>query len=474
METRKGSFGTVTIDKLARTVTKKQPMYDSSRALDLCTLTDCVISAFVAATDSVGLPGLDDVRVLRDKHTVEMDMPYYGASLHDWIRNTPRLQRISMLPNIIFQLVDACAHLLDNDLQHTDIKPANILIDEFGKLTLIDFNIYSVRTISGWVDSVGTWCYVAPEILHKDRPHTNSMVWSIGLIIAEICCGYPLGAVEKLTSNINDRRQWQSLMRRMEKNHKSGLPMSTAHCACMPTHYVKLYNQCTRWNPEERPTINELLQQSATMQSKSKAICFTVAPSRSIRRSEVIDAINAFCTSHKNLYALIYRSIWLFDSYDHDDEHSIAGCISLAYTMIGFTVDDGFINGLNAHVTRTHHVRAVDIEDAMLNICVTLDWQLYDKAADMIVLSAGLKQREIIGGLPIVMKTLNSPYDGLVVAEALFKECCDKHKEEGGEERDGYADIGRNKHFSGIRRCEPRNTCMATYDEALVENKASA
>lgn len=470
METRKGSFGIVSIDKLAKTVTKKQPMYDSSLALDLCTLTDCVMSAFVAATDSLGLPSLDDVRVIRDKHKVEMDMPYYGVSLHDWIRNTPQQQRITMLPSIIFQLVDACAYLLDNDLQHTDIKPANILIDDLTKVTLIDFNIYSVRTITGWVDSVGTWCFVAPEILHNDRPHTKSMVWSIGLIIAEICCGYPLGPIEKLTANINDRRQWQSLMRRMEKNHKSGLPMSSFHCSNMPTNYVKWYNQCTRWNPDERPSLNDLLQQVSVteLSTQNRAICFTVVPSRSLRRNEIIDTIHAFCISHKGLTSLFYRSIWLYDSYDHDDDHSIAGCIGLAYTMFGFTVDDGFMNGLNAIVTTTNSVRVVDIEDAMLNICVTLDWQLYDKAADMLALSAGIKENDIIANLPIVMKRLECPYDGLIVAEALFKECCDNHKEEGD------ASIGRNKHISGIRRCEPRHACMATYDEVVIKNKASA
>jgi serine/threonine protein kinase len=193
MKVSKGSYGVVKIDKQAGTARKKENLYDNDGDLDFSSVMDAVMSRFVSSIGSPYLAKLNSVDV-GDSH-IRLNMPYHGLPLADWISRTPKDRRLAKLPMLLYQLASACEALLINDIQHTDIKPMNILIGEDEQLVLIDYNIYSVKTVTAWVDGKGTWCYVAPEILIDSKPHDNSMTWSIGILISEILSGYPLGSV---------------------------------------------------------------------------------------------------------------------------------------------------------------------------------------------------------------------------------------------------------------------------------------
>ena len=78
-------------------------------------------------------------------------------------------------------------HSFQPSLIHRDIKPSNLLVQEDGRLVLIDFGIAvdDVHRTFGKTMNVGTMGYQAPEQAHGD-PTTKSDLYSVGVIAVEL------------------------------------------------------------------------------------------------------------------------------------------------------------------------------------------------------------------------------------------------------------------------------------------------
>jgi calcium-dependent protein kinase len=82
---------------------------------------------------------------------------------------------------------------------HRDIKPENILLlrkpesaEEIPELKLIDFGTSIVKKSNQVVsDRVGTVYYIAPEVHQKQAYNEKCDVWSAGIIMYILLCGYP-------------------------------------------------------------------------------------------------------------------------------------------------------------------------------------------------------------------------------------------------------------------------------------------
>lgn len=90
------------------------------------------------------------------------------------------------------QIVKALEFLRENDIIHRDLKPDNILIDEAGRLKLVDFGL-SAWGLSDRNEAdqamVGTPDYMAPELVRM-QPHTFAVdYWSLGAILYEMLTG---------------------------------------------------------------------------------------------------------------------------------------------------------------------------------------------------------------------------------------------------------------------------------------------
>lgn len=93
------------------------------------------------------------------------------------------------------QILSAISYCHINNICHRDLKPENILFDskspssqlkviDFGASTRFDPNQKLTRRI-------GTPFYVAPEILNKQPYDEKCDVWSLGVIMYVLLCGYP-------------------------------------------------------------------------------------------------------------------------------------------------------------------------------------------------------------------------------------------------------------------------------------------
>lgn len=107
----------------------------------------------------------------------------------------------------IKQIVTAVEYLHQQGYIHRDIKPANLVFqsdDEFSPIKLTDFSLAASidKTINGSINGVmatpcGTPTYVSPEILKRENYDESVDIWSIGVVLYIVLCGYP-----PFTSNV--------------------------------------------------------------------------------------------------------------------------------------------------------------------------------------------------------------------------------------------------------------------------------
>lgn len=85
--------------------------------------------------------------------------------LHKYIRNTSFIPA-SEIKDLMCQLLQAVDHCHQNNLMHRDVKPANILLDEYLNLKLTDFGLAYPMAVDVQMESrVVTLRYRAPELL---------------------------------------------------------------------------------------------------------------------------------------------------------------------------------------------------------------------------------------------------------------------------------------------------------------------
>lgn len=97
--------------------------------------------------------------------------------------------------SIIYDICQAIKHLHDQNIAHRDLKPENLLYSSRGPngiLKLTDFGFS--KELSG-TKSLQTPCYtpyyVAPEVLSQEKYGKACDMWSLGVIMYILLCGYP-------------------------------------------------------------------------------------------------------------------------------------------------------------------------------------------------------------------------------------------------------------------------------------------
>src|SRR5712692_7149439 len=105
------------------------------------------------------------------------------------------LRRIGHLPNdkAVEMARKLCAGLAaahDKGVLHRDLKPANIMIDGRGQVLIMDFGLAGIATqIQGAEVRHGTPAYMAPEQLAGKEVTVRSDIYSLGLVLYEMCTG---------------------------------------------------------------------------------------------------------------------------------------------------------------------------------------------------------------------------------------------------------------------------------------------
>jgi len=127
-----------------------------------------------------------------------------GRPLEDFIKDG-KVFTIDEVIKIGADLAQAVQSLHAQDAIHLDIKPENILIDNKGKLTLIDFGLSHHARFPDLLaeemrKGIGSAPYISPEQVTGIRSDYRSDIFSIGVILYELLTGeLPFGNPQSMS-----------------------------------------------------------------------------------------------------------------------------------------------------------------------------------------------------------------------------------------------------------------------------------
>jgi 5'-AMP-activated protein kinase catalytic alpha subunit len=101
------------------------------------------------------------------------------------------------------QLISGIEYLSRLNIVHRDLKPENLLIDFDKGIKIVDFGLSNTYKDGELLKTAcGSPCYAAPEMIAGKKYHgTNVDIWSCGVILFALICGY-LPFEDPNTSNL--------------------------------------------------------------------------------------------------------------------------------------------------------------------------------------------------------------------------------------------------------------------------------
>jgi serine/threonine protein kinase len=306
-----------------------------------------------------------------------------------------------------------------NGLQHTDLKPCNILISKKLEVTVIDFNIISQQLYNRWSNAYGTWSYVAPEILLHSEPCATSVVWSFGVIIAYLFAKYPLDLSNK--KDITTRKFWRSTFQDLMQQESKSFPLSPRHKQVMSSPLVKLYEKCTQYCATSRPTLQEVYYQLFAEHYYPLSPKDIITEVNIHNRCTLINEIFAICKISKTLYAFT-KAIMLYDkcaklcTRDTCDDVALA-CYFLSLMLLGVNcLGDKFMRNICSTYWQTIDVEK--IENHIYMIGDHLGWDLWFMLPDIWLAQTNLGHGNTLDLIKRVLQDRSEPYTSL----SIFKE----------------------------------------------------
>ena len=125
-----------------------------------------------------------------------------GGELFDYIVRHTRLSE-KQACKFYLELISGIEYIHQSGVCHRDLKPENLLLDYDLTLKIVDFGLSNMYEPAATLKTAcGSPCYAAPEMIAgKKYNGTNVDIWSCGVILFALICGY-LPFEDPNTSNL--------------------------------------------------------------------------------------------------------------------------------------------------------------------------------------------------------------------------------------------------------------------------------
>lgn len=131
--------------------------------------------------------------VIRENDELHLVFEFMEANLYEFMKARVRSLPESKVRNIMFQTMQAVAHVHKHGYFHRDMKPENLLVSG-DTVKLADFGLArEIRARPPFTDYVSTRWYRAPEVLLRSSTYNSPLdIWACGGIMAELYTLRPL------------------------------------------------------------------------------------------------------------------------------------------------------------------------------------------------------------------------------------------------------------------------------------------
>jgi tRNA A37 threonylcarbamoyladenosine biosynthesis protein TsaE len=177
-----------------------------------------------------------------------------GLPLVSWVRNVPLIDAappLERLEHALRQLLVGLAHLHARRRVHRDLKPSNVLVDEHGRVVILDFGLVleldSDVALTRESQRLGTVVYMAPEQTHTARVEPAADIYAVGVMLFECLTG---------------RVPWSGSMAQiLVAKQTEPLPDLRSLPASVPLRLRELCMRMLARDPNQRPSAHELVDE---------------------------------------------------------------------------------------------------------------------------------------------------------------------------------------------------------------------
>lgn len=197
------------------------------------------------------------------------DNPYWiiteymsGGSLYHWLRECKNITGIK-LTQIALEVAIGMEYLHSKNIIHRDLKTLNVLLDENCSSRICDFGIS--RTVESGImtNAIGTYNYMAPEIINSERYDLKADVFSYGMMLWEMAAKrVPFQGLNQV-----------SIAKKISNFDRPSIPKT------VPPPLANLINACWSHDPKSRPTFTQIISRM-----RCEQICFADSNPDEVRK----------------------------------------------------------------------------------------------------------------------------------------------------------------------------------------------
>lgn len=172
-----------------------------------------------------------------------------GGDLYTKINERKKIGSLwseSFILDLFVQICIALKHVHDSRILHRDLKTQNIFLTSKGEVKMGDFGISRVlqHTYDCAKTAIGTPYYLSPEIC-QDKPYNQrSDIWSLGCMLYEMVT----------LNHAFDATSMKGLVMKILRGNYPAISKTYSK------DLSDLISRLLKNNPQERPTINQILQ----------------------------------------------------------------------------------------------------------------------------------------------------------------------------------------------------------------------
>ena len=181
-----------------------------------------------------------------------------NGSMYDAMNNKDIIFDWARVLTWMMQTVRGIEALHAINLVHRDIKSLNLLMDKEWTVKVCDFGLSRFRTMTNFTslgELRGTMAYCAPEIFNGHVFAPTSDIYSLGVVLWELCLRTVTGVYKKPFSEYEDiQYDYQIIIRSAKDQLRPTIPDT-----CPPS-LSQLIQDCWTADKDKRPSCVDIIQ----------------------------------------------------------------------------------------------------------------------------------------------------------------------------------------------------------------------